>query len=871
MRAWGARARSFFFRLALTRARVAAKTWHDGTLLYDTSTNRVELLDDGGTRLDAGFAVRLEADVQLELERHLVEVECAAATGAENSGPSEPKRAKTVSFAPADDDDAAAACAPVMPAGTGSVAGRPAGRSVLDVLRLLGAAGPKLPPPVLRNGAAGTDRPDIEPPPAVLARPREVRYGAAAERSATVAEQVPPAVPVAARSVAPSAPRGHTDASDFFMGPLAWPARHQLNRERRTLRASIPPRFSSLREYADVYGRAVRELVHLSISRVAEAVYSGNSREMPQETYAQCELTHREWRGQGGKLNVALRLHLGASWKQRSRGDHQKDDVWALTCTQRWDDAFLVRAVFGGISNDGSFPVEPIGWPAKKSLPKGRVQAVRVVSASTELQELAMLDAFGEADPLCNALVLPLQRARAPPLRAAPFPPALGVGSDEIVALQLQVEQRFSLNADQRVALARVAGWFTGDNVSDVFLIHGVFGSGKSALLVAMILFLVQLMDAHETAENGGVERGAKLRIKVSEGFRLVGFCSNQWQPPPFRIAISSATNTAVDRVLEGLCDCGFTEFLRVGSLRKMSRKVLPYTLYEEEKDALHELRKQLNSDDLSVQERLDLECELEEVRSGRAAKRKERLHVTPVVGTTCSASTFKLFKEQTFEIVLLDEASQMIEPLSLLPIGAFHPRKLLVVGDPMQLAPPLPTERAGARDLSLALFSRLAPHYAPLVLRTQYRCHPRIAAVASRLFYQNTLTSGIAPEQRAPQLDGLDTLMFIDVAGMGAPVVRGDGGSHCNPMHTRIAVMLLQRIAAQWPSAEVMAQRVGVIALFRAQVEGAVMVVVGVDAQLLTQHFCRSVTCARHSTSTLCSRTCAFRQWTHFRGLKVT
>ncbi len=151
----------------------------------------------------------------------------------------------------------------------------------------------------------------------------------------------------------------------------------------------------------------------------------------------------------------------------------------------------------------------------------------------------------------------------------------------------------------------RLARWFSGDDVSDVFLIHGVFGSGKSALLVAMILFMVQLMDASEvrmhavlsvcvaafnhksqTAENGGVARGAKLRINK----------------PPFRIAISSATNTAVDRVLEGLLACGFTEFLRVGSLRKMSRKVLPYTLYEEEKDAMHELKRQLNSDELSVQ-----------------------------------------------------------------------------------------------------------------------------------------------------------------------------------------------------------------------------------------------------------------------------
>ncbi len=48
---------------------------------------------------------------------------------------------------------------------------------------------------------------------------------------------------------------------------------------------------------------------------------------------------------------------------------------------------------------------------------------------------------------------------------------------------------------------------------------------------------------------------------------------------------------------------------MRVGSLKKMSRKVLPYTLYEEEKDAIHELKRQLNSDELSVQVRTVCVC----------------------------------------------------------------------------------------------------------------------------------------------------------------------------------------------------------------------------------------------------------------------
>jgi superfamily I DNA and/or RNA helicase len=40
------------------------------------------------------------------------------------------------------------------------------------------------------------------------------------------------------------------------------------------------------------------------------------------------------------------------------------------------------------------------------------------------------------------------------------------------------------------------------------------------------------------------------------------------------------------------------------------------------------------------------------------------------------------------FKIIVLDECSQMLEPQSLLPISKFNCRKLLAVGDPLQLPP---------------------------------------------------------------------------------------------------------------------------------------------------------------------------------------
>jgi len=58
------------------------------------------------------------------------------------------------------------------------------------------------------------------------------------------------------------------------------------------------------------------------------------------------------------------------------------------------------------------------------------------------------------------------------------------------------------------------------------------------------------------------------------------------------------------------------------------------------------------------------------------------------VVGATCAATEFEIMKNLQFKIVILDECSQMLEPQSLLPISKFNCRKLIAVGDPLQLPP---------------------------------------------------------------------------------------------------------------------------------------------------------------------------------------
>ena len=57
-------------------------------------------------------------------------------------------------------------------------------------------------------------------------------------------------------------------------------------------------------------------------------------------------------------------------------------------------------------------------------------------------------------------------------------------------------------------------------------------------------------------------------------------------------------------------------------------------------------------------------------------------------LGVTCVASSFSVMEGNCFPIVFLDECSQMLEPLSLLPIGRFGCSRLVFTPLPLPLSP---------------------------------------------------------------------------------------------------------------------------------------------------------------------------------------
>lgn len=111
----------------------------------------------------------------------------------------------------------------------------------------------------------------------------------------------------------------------------------------------------------------------------------------------------------------------------------------------------------------------------------------------------------------------------------------------------------------------------------------------------------------------------------------------------------------------------------------------------------------------------------------------------------------------------------------SLLPLLSTNSRALVAVGDPKQLAPviarPVTTTGADGREkshgLGRTLFSRLEDMGVnSFALDKQYRCHPTIARICIKLFYNGELQSGCTFDDRAALVPELAPVCFVESKG---------------------------------------------------------------------------------------------------------
>ena len=141
---------------------------------------------------------------------------------------------------------------------------------------------------------------------------------------------------------------------------------------------------------------------------------------------------------------------------------------------------------------------------------------------------------------------------------------------------------------------------------------------------------------------------------------------------------------------------------------------------------------------------------ELNEDFRGQKEARK-RIRGSRLIFTTCIGAALGLLRKEKFSTVIIDEASQQTEPMSLVPLVKGC-TKAILVGDHVQL-------RATVQPLSqlqqfeVSLFERLynsdGAGIHKVMLDAQYRMHRDICTFSSTEFYDSRLTTAVPDDAR--------------------------------------------------------------------------------------------------------------------------
>ncbi len=315
-----------------------------------------------------------------------------------------------------------------------------------------------------------------------------------------------------------------------------------------------------------------------------------------------------------------------------------------------------------------------------------------------------------------------------------------------------------SLNPEQQRACANALG------AQDFFLVHGPPGTGKSTVLA----------DA--------------AALAVARGDRLL---------------CTAMSNAAVDHLLE-LCLGRGLKAVRVGHPARVSERLQAHTLdvlveahpdrklsrelFEEGHALLGYARRQRTQG--RSRERF-ANARVSKAEAGKLfdeARKLERKAVRDVLGgadilcATLAMLEGSLLSAESFDTALVDEATQAVEPLSLLAF--LKAPKVILAGDHQQLPPTVLSRAAAERGLSRSLFERLLAEHGDGVkgmLKEQYRMHAEIMAFPSAQLYGGELRAHPAVASRVREALLTKPLeappvLFVDTAGKGFDEARAEG-----------------------------------------------------------------------------------------------
>ena len=304
---------------------------------------------------------------------------------------------------------------------------------------------------------------------------------------------------------------------------------------------------------------------------------------------------------------------------------------------------------------------------------------------------------------------------------------------------KIAITPRTKLNSTQQEAVEKALG-------SEVFLIHGPPGTGKTSTLIELILQevargnkVLATADSN-TAVDNMLQRLAQYElslVRIGHPARIL------YELEEFSIHAKYEKSLEAEAIKKGWEEIGVLVKMRdqhskptPARARGMSYDRIT-TLAARGKSMRGVSVATLQSMAKWIKMDKKIESAIANLRSQEERIYQKIVQKADVVLSTNGMIMSDLLKNSYFDVAVIDEGSQQVIPSTLIPI--MHAKRFIIAGDHKQLPP---TVVSDSEELKKSLFEELIEKYQnhSSMLRVQYRMHQKIMQFSNQEFYEGRL-----------------------------------------------------------------------------------------------------------------------------------
>ncbi|MBL7799140.1 MAG: AAA family ATPase [Chitinophagales bacterium] len=328
------------------------------------------------------------------------------------------------------------------------------------------------------------------------------------------------------------------------------------------------------------------------------------------------------------------------------------------------------------------------------------------------------------------------------------------------------------LNTSQTKAVHQILA------ANELAIVHGPPGTGKTTTIVQAVKALIQ--------------KGVK------------------------KILVTAPSNTAVDLLTEKMAEQKIS-VLRIGNPARVTERLLAHTMdnqmaehnsmkdvkrlkkqAQEFKSMAHKYKRNFGRAEQQQRKLLFDEAYkiMKEVERSEQYVMDDVITRAQVITATLVGANHYSVRNQQYDIAIIDEAGQALEPSCWIPI--LKAKKVVLAGDHCQLPPTIKSQEAAKGGLIKTLLEKGVEKHPEAVslLEEQYRMHEHIMQFSSSIFYSNKLKANINVASRLLFPNDMP-LQFIDTAGCGFDE-KLEGTSSTNPEEAAFLIKHLEQLVTE-------------------------------------------------------------------------